>query len=490
MTPDLDQTFASPPRTNDAAAASDAELLRRYARNSDETAFAAVVQRHVDLVYSAALRQLGGDRPQAEEVTQAVFTELARQAVRLQTHPALSGWLHTTTGRMARTVLRSERRRRQRELASLAMEPSTESTDHHHDASGWREMASVLDESLHELKECDRTAVVLRFFESRPFAEIGQALGMSANAARMRVDRALDRLRDRLLRRGIDSTSAALAAAMAAHAVQAAPAGLSATIAGASTAAAAGAAVASASSLITTMISLKSKILLGGLAASLVAVPLVLQNANLNQLRRELAEATAVRQALAESEAEARRAAELAAAENLRLRESQTELLRLRGEIGPLRDQVRALTQAATATGSTGPTRVPTPATGAERGPTQLSDVGAVMAENAAASLIWAVSEGRMDRLAELLELPAGVTPGDAPRHYEYFANQLSNVFRGLDFDGWKMELKGTTNEDVVRLDYGYRDLQSGKDETFPFFLRRFDTGWKVVVEGEVPEDF
>lgn len=93
-----------------------------------------------------------------------------------------------------------------------------------------------------------------------------------------------------------------------------------------------------------------------------------------------------------------------------------------------------------------------------------------------------------MDRLAELLELPAGVAPGEAPRHYEYFANQLSNgMFRGLDFDGWKMELKGTTNEDVVRLDYGH---ESGKDEIFPFFLRRFDNGWKVLVEGAVPEKF
>jgi RNA polymerase sigma factor (sigma-70 family) len=488
--PDIDQSVNLPPLAKDSATGSDAELLRRYARNSDDAAFAAVVQRYVDLVYSAALRQLAGDRPQAEDVTQAVFTELARQAARLQTHPALSGWLHTTTCRMARTGLRAERRRQQREHASITMEPPPESLDHSHDALDWSKIAAVLDEALHELTERDRTAVVLRFFQSRPFAEIGQALGLSGNAARMRVDRALDRLRDRLARRGIDSTSAALAAAMVANAIQAAPAGLASSIVGVAIAASAGATLSTASSLITTMLSLKSKIIMGGLAATLVAVPLVLQNESLDQLRGELAESNAARQALAQSEAEARRAAELATAENLRLRASQTELLRLRGEVGPLRDQVRALTRPPIPAVSSGSPRVAPASPKAEPGPAEMADVGAATAENAANSLIWAVSKGRLDRFSELLELPAGVPPGDAQRHVEFFANQLSNVFAGMDFVGWKMDLKGTTNEDMVRLDYGYRDLESGKDDTFPFLLRRLDTGWKIVVEGEVPTDF
>ncbi|MCC7373028.1 MAG: sigma-70 family RNA polymerase sigma factor [Verrucomicrobiales bacterium] len=488
MPPEIDRATTSPPPEHEVVSASDAELLRRYARQADEAAFATLVRRHIGLVYSAATRQLDGDRSQAEDVTQAVFTELARHGGRLEKHPALAGWLFTTTRRIACAARRTERRREQRELAYLAMEHPSESTDQGLEAPAWDAMASVLDDALHELNERDRTAVVLRFFQSRPFAEVGQALGLSGNAARMRVDRALDRLRDRLTRRGIDSTSAALAAALTAHAVQAVPAGLSGSIATASMAAAAGASIFGTSSFFTTMITLKTKFALGALAVSLVAVPFVLQNRNVRQLRQELAEANAARLALVDAEAEARRAAELATAESRRLQEAQTELMRLRGEIGPLRDQVRALTRAPA------PALLPAARRAPEAEPrsrqAELSDVGAVMAENAAASLIWAVSAGRMDRLAELLELPAGVTSGDAPRHFEFFANQLSNVFRGLDFDGWKMDLKGTTNEDIVRLDYGYRDLESGKDEIFPFFLRRFDNGWKVLVEGAVPEKF
>lgn len=116
--------------------------------------------------------------------------------------------------------------------------------------------------------------------------------------------------------------------------------------------------------------------------------------------------------------------------------------------------------------------------------------MGATTAEHAAGSLIWAVSQGRLDRLTELLELPATVHPDDAPRHYDFFARQLSNVFAGKDFDGWSMELKGTTNENVARLSYGYRDLTTDKQDTFVFYVHRLNAGWKVMVVGEVPENF
>lgn len=476
----------------------DSELLRRYALAHDDDAFAELVHRHVDLVFSAALRQLSGNRPLAEEVTQSVFTELARKASRLQLHPALSGWLYTTTRFMARSALRSENRRVRRERTAHAMQdtPDGPTPAVHESVSdpqlSWSHIVGTLDEAMHELSEADRVALVLRHFENRPFGEIGRQLGLSPNTARMRVDRALDKLRQRLARRGITSTSAALASVLTGNAIQAAPLGLSSVVtSAATTVAAASLPVLGLSSLIPLM-TFKSKLLVTGLVASMVVTPLALQQRSLRQLRHDLASAQTDLREMTQAEATARQAAELAAAENAHLKASQIELLRLRGEIGPLRDQVRSLARPAAnaplqMAAKPGAATKQEPAKAAAEEP---ADVGSTTAEHAATSLIWAVSKGRVDRLSELLELPAGVSEEDKPRHYSFFANQLGKVFSGKDFNGWKLDLAGTTNEDRVRLDFGYRDLASGKDDTFRFHLHRHHDGWKVLVEGEVPENF
>ncbi len=476
----------------------DAELLRGYARAQDDAAFAELVRRHVDLVFSAALRQLGGNRSLAEEVTQSVFTELARKASRLQQHPALSGWLYTTTRFMARTALRAEDRRVRRERTAHAMQdtpdrptPAAHDSDFEPELS-WSRIVGTLDEAMHELNDADRVALVLRHFENRPFGEIGQRLGLSPNTARMRVDRAVHKLRQRLARRGITSTSAALASVLGGNAIQAAPLGLSSVVASAATTVAAASLPVLSLSPLVPLMTFKSKLLVTGLVASMIVTPLALQQRSLRQLRHDLAAAQTDLREMTQAEATARQAAELAAAENANLKTSQIELLRLRGEIGPLRDQVRALARpAANASLQTaakpGATPKPEPAKAATEEP---ADVGSTTAEHAATSLIWAVSQGRVDRLSELLELPPGVSEEDKPRHYSFFADQLGKVFSGKDFNGWKLELAGTTNEDRVRLDFGYRDLASGQDDTFRFHLHRHDNGWKVLVEGQVPENF
>lgn len=471
-----------------APGVSDHELLRQYSQAGSDAAFAELVHRYVHLVYSAALRQFSGNHPQAEDVTQLVFAELAKKAARLQRHPALSGWLYTTTRFLAQTVARAERRRIQRENLAHAMQDSLIQPSSPDDEPSWSRISGVLDEAMHELSVGDRVAVVLRHFEDRPFVEVGQRLGLSPNAARMRVDRALDKLRDRLAKRGITSSTAALGVALAGHAVQAAPVGLSTVVAGAATAAAAAVVPLVSLPALTAMMSFKSKLIISGIVASICVTPMALQYQTIGRLRRELATAQTGLSDLAKAESEARRAAELAAHENAELQASKIELLRLRGEIGPLKDQLRALTRSSTtgsapAEAAVAPKPVPREAAGRE-----LADVGSTTAENAATSLIWAVSAGRMDRLSELLELPASVSPDDAPRHYAFFASQLGNVFAGKDFNAWKVDLKGTTNDDRVRLDLGYRDLESGNDDTFGFQLRRHADGWKVMVEGEAPE--
>ncbi len=213
----------------------DAELLRRYAEDQDEAAFAELVRRHVNLVHSAALRQVNGDAHLAADVTQVVFTDLARKAAALASHRVLAGWLFTSTRYAAAKAVRTERRRAAREQEAQLM-PDDDSTAR----LDWARVRPVLDAALGELKEGDRAAILLRFFEGRDFADVGARLHVSDNAARMRVDRALDKLRALLARRGVASTTGALAAALGAEAVIAAPAGLATAVTGAALSGAAG----------------------------------------------------------------------------------------------------------------------------------------------------------------------------------------------------------------------------------------------------------
>ena len=205
----------------------DAQLLRRYAEESSEAAFKELVERHLDLVYSAALRQVGGDAYHAQDVTQTVFTVLAHKAAAVARHPVLVGWLYTSTQHAAAKVRRAEARRHTREHEAHLMQQLTSPAA---PAVDWEQLRPVLDDAMHELTDRDREAVLLRYFARRPFADIGTALNLSEDAARMRVDRALAKLHALLARRGVTSTAAALSVVLANQAVAAAPAGLTATV--------------------------------------------------------------------------------------------------------------------------------------------------------------------------------------------------------------------------------------------------------------------
>jgi RNA polymerase sigma factor (sigma-70 family) len=206
----------------------DAEHLAQYAADRSEVAFAELVRRHVDFVYSAALRQLGGNHHLAQDVTQMVFVDLAKKASALSRHPALCAWLHRCTRYAVFNTRRKEARRSALNKA-LANDPSIAPPPE----PSWHEIGPVLDEVVDELPEKDRAAVLLRFFARKPFADVGRELGVSENAARMRVDRAVESLRSTLERRGIHSTAAALSALVTAHGVSAAPAGVTPAVAAA-----------------------------------------------------------------------------------------------------------------------------------------------------------------------------------------------------------------------------------------------------------------
>ena len=217
----------------------DTELLRRYAEEKSDDAFAELVRRHIDFVYAAALRQAHGNVPLAQDVAQVVFTDLARKAGRLARHEVVVGWLHTATRFAAGNAIRSEVRRTAREQEAFAMNEALQEADAPAD---WERLQPVLDDVLGELKERERAAILLRFFEKKPLAEVGAKLSLTETAARSCVDRALEKMRGLLARRGVTSTGAALAVALGNQVSVAAPAGLAASVTGAALAGAAGAA--------------------------------------------------------------------------------------------------------------------------------------------------------------------------------------------------------------------------------------------------------
>jgi RNA polymerase sigma factor (sigma-70 family) len=202
----------------------DIALLKEYAESHSEAAFAELVARYVNLVYSAALRSVGNAQA-AEEITQAVFIILARKAKDLSQHAVLSGWLYQTARLTAANHVRTEIRRQNREqeafMQTILNEPESEA---------WRQIAPLLDDAMGRLGEKDRNAIVLRFFENKNLREVGLALGASEDAAKMRVNRALEKLRKIFSKRGVNSTTAAIAGAVSANSVQAAPMTLAKTI--------------------------------------------------------------------------------------------------------------------------------------------------------------------------------------------------------------------------------------------------------------------
>jgi RNA polymerase sigma factor (sigma-70 family) len=198
----------------------DMMLVREFAANQSEPTFAALVERHIALVHSAALRQVG-DPHLAEEITQAVFIILARKAALLGTKTILSAWLYRTTRYAAAAALKARRRRQARE-----QEAYMQSTLNEPNADAWAQLAPLLDDALTELGETDRTALVLRFFENKTAREIAGALRMKEAAAQKRVARALEKLRVLFVKRGVVLTATVIAGAVAANSVQAAPVGL------------------------------------------------------------------------------------------------------------------------------------------------------------------------------------------------------------------------------------------------------------------------
>jgi RNA polymerase sigma factor (sigma-70 family) len=245
------------------------QLLADYATGGSEAAFRELVARYVNLVYSTALRVVGGNTQLAEDVSQTVFLGLARKAGTLSSNVMLGGWLHQHTYHVATRVVRGEQRRQIRQREAVEMNTLQDDSGAH-----WRQLTPVLDEAIAQLGSEDRTAIMLRYFEQQDFRAVGEALGSTQDAARVRVNRALEKLQTLLKHRGIALSAGALGSALAAGAVSAAPAELAGAI---TTAALAGAATGAGTTLtflkIMTVTKLKigiTALVLAGAAATMV----------------------------------------------------------------------------------------------------------------------------------------------------------------------------------------------------------------------------
>jgi len=315
----------------------DPQLLREYAAHKSEAAFAALVDRYVDLVFSAALRMLG-EADAAKDVTQNVFVALSQNAGKLTGRPAVAGWLHTTARNIAAKSIRSETRRRTHEqMAAIMNEILSSSSD-----ANWDDISPYLDEALGELSEPDRDALLLRYFKNHDLRTIGARLGVSEDAAQKRVSRAVERLRESFQKRGIAVAAGGLVVVISANAVHAAPVGLSASL---SLIPAAGAAVSGATTFnllkILAMTKIKVGIITTAVAAG-IAIPVVVQHrmqtklTATNELLREQVERNNA--LMAENE----NLSKLAAQEVASITDGEmpsAELLKLRGEIGRLRQE-------------------------------------------------------------------------------------------------------------------------------------------------------
>jgi hypothetical protein len=248
--------------------------------------------------------------------------------------------LYEVTRRKAVDIVRREARRQSREQIATEIHAMNASSD-------WTQIEPLLEEAMDTLDHTDRAAILLRYFENKSLREVGQALGTSEDAAQKRVSRAVERLREQFGKGGAGVTATALVAVLSAQAVQAAPAGLALTVT--SSAAAATIAAASTTAIAAKTIAMttlqKTVVAAALVAAAGVGIYQARRNSNLQNemesLRKQHAPLTAQLQQFQRERDDASNSLVALQTENQQLKSAHksAEVLKLRGEVGKLRQQ-------------------------------------------------------------------------------------------------------------------------------------------------------
>lgn len=442
----------------------DRQLLADYVSRNSQEAFAALVHRHVNLVYSVA-RRCVKDPHQAQDVTQSVFILLAQKAPRLHPQTVLTGWLYQTARLTSATFLRSELRRQRREQEAFMQSPLPLSTRE----APWEQLAPLLDDALGRLGESERNALLLRYFEERSVPEVALALGLKEPAARKRLVRALEKLRTLFAKRGLAVSTSALAAALAANSVQAAPAGLAAAIAAAGLArTVTGATVLAATKALTmttlqkTLVTATITVLAGaGVYEARKASSL---ESSLRLLHQQQTGLVAQREQLESELNEALRQRAAAVTDRPATEPDAAELLRLRGQIGLLRRQLADLTAQAQA--PTHPSQVSGPDSPAAVGAAQanvqgqffsanqLFDAGTATPEAAWESRYWARAQGDYEAVL------AGTQPQALPTAKAWMGDPATFRTKSPEdfaaFQGFQILARKALGADTVELKYQF----------------------------------
>ena len=469
----------------------DEQLLADYACAKSQEAFTELVRRHVHLVYSAALRQVSS--PQlAEEVSQSVFTDLARAAGNLKPGTILAAWLYQVTRRTAIDIVRRESRRQARERLAVEMAAMNAPTD-------WTHIEPLLDDAMDALGETDRAAILLRYFENKSLREVGQSLGTSDDAAQKRVSRAVEQLREFFSKRGVAIGVSGLVVIISANAVQAAPMALVTTI---STSV-----FLTGSAFTSTAITITKAIAMTTLQKTLIATTVaVLAGAGIYEARqalnlREKNETLRQQQAPLIGQIEQLTHAQNALSDNLaalrddneRLKSNTTELLRLREEVTALRRRTKEMADPGAAQQQAKPGARPfVPAE-------EFANAGLDSPEATAKTFVWAVRNKNQEMLAKIVdagqvqEMLRQMIRKIDPNASAFDLPEATNAFH-LNFTNETADLQGyqilsqqfeSTNYATLEM-VGYR--ADGSSQTSSLKLRLIDGEWKLDVAANVSD--
>lgn len=456
----------------------DHELLRAFLCEKSQDAFRRLMERHLPMVYSAACRMVC-DSGLAQDVAQKVFLTLAEKGSSIKAPQVVGGWLYNTTRNIAMHTVRAEQRRREREqiAASMRTQEPEETT---------ARILADLEPAMAELDAADRDALVLRYFENRSLRDVGSELGVSEDAARMRINRAEERLRRIFERQGVTAGAAGLAAVLGASTVAAVPAGLTGAIA-----ATVFGGTATATAAIATMnwINVKSIAAIASAVVLTGAGTYLVQHRQLEQLQRDhrivLEEKQTLETELAAAVAASRLAAEQADIE----RQNTSELLRLRSQVGQLREQLSAATRASEDTvrvsRAAPPPEAPSPRV-YRFSREQLAHGGYNTPEAALQTAAWAVIQGEENGILETLS-PELMADQAAIRVYRRNQRTIGPILQSVN-----MLAKKSVSDTEVQIKVEYEVSMGGT--TYQMYavtpLLKGPNGWKLGITRDYAQDW